>query len=69
MRAKRKLGQILKATPKNKGGGDTGRNQYGATGTKKEPVADSSDTLPTYKEIKLNKKLAAEAQRMASKSC
>lgn len=58
LRAKRKLGEILKVTPKNKG-------LVGSrlTGTKQEPVRDS---LPTYKEIKLDKKLAAKAQKLAA---
>lgn len=58
IRAKRKLGQILKETPKNKGAMGVG------------PIAVSkmnrNDILPTYKQIKLDKKLAATAQKIAS---
>jgi hypothetical protein len=48
------LGEILKAMPKNKG-------LVGSkvTGSKREPL---KDTLPTYKEIKLDKKLAAQGR-------
>lgn len=49
--AKRKLGEILKATPKN-----TGAKGIGTSAVPKE-----NHTLPTYKEIKLDKKLAAHA--------
>lgn len=44
--------------PGNKGG----KPRDPQTGTKMEPV----DTLPTYKEIKLDKKLASQAQKLAS---
>lgn len=43
---------MLKATPRNTGGGNGG-NQY-ATGTKTEPVAND---IPTYAELTQNKVL------------
>jgi hypothetical protein len=54
LRAKRKLGQILRMMIKNKGG-----YPEQSTGTKTEPVLDFIVNLPTYKDIKLDKKLAS----------
>jgi hypothetical protein len=47
---------------KNKGGGDPRRS----TGTKTEPVLDSIVNLPTYTDIKLDRKLAATAQELTA---
>lgn len=59
LRAKRKLGQILKVSPKASGGQHGGKKKI--DGTRSEP----SNPIPTYKEIKLDKKLAARAQKLA----
>jgi hypothetical protein len=56
LRAKRKLGQILKESPKN-----TGAKGVGPIAVLKE----NRNQIPTYKEIKLDKKLAAKAQKLA----
>jgi hypothetical protein len=51
MRAERRLGELLRDMPKNKGGG-TGANQHRAASAKKEPAAQQtlSDLNITKKE-------------------
>jgi hypothetical protein len=58
LRATRKLGQLLKATPKNKGAAAGGKKES-PRGSYTEP----RDNLPTYKEMGIDKKLAAAAQK------
>lgn len=58
LRAKRKLGEVLKITPKNPGTVLAGRDKLG--GTKIVPPKN----VDTYKQIGIDKKLAAEAQKI-----
>ncbi len=61
--AMRKLGEILKATPKNQGA--KGLSGGGTRGTKKEPRVEDA---PTLEELGLSKKESAVAQQLASLS-
>lgn len=54
--AERRLGEYLRQTPKDRGGGDT------STGTRSEPV----QSPPTLAELGISKKLSSEAQRLAN---
>jgi len=58
LRAERKLGEILKASPKATGSAGTGSNQH-------RQVRSQNGTTPTHAQLGIDKKLAARAQALA----
>jgi len=60
-------GKLLKEIDKNKGGGDTGKNQYGEW-HRLEPIT-SGKIEPAYSDIGINKFQAHQWQTIASMLC
>ncbi|HEY8746840.1 MAG TPA: hypothetical protein VIM11_02620 [Tepidisphaeraceae bacterium] len=60
LRAERKMGQMLKASPKNAGA--KGRLGAGTRGSKKEPQVDPP---PTLSDLGISKKTSSRAQMLA----
>jgi hypothetical protein len=61
LRAKRKLGEMLKETERAKGA-TAGGKKVSPRGTYLEP----RDTQPTLRELKIDKKTSAQAQKLAA---
>lgn len=62
-RPKRKLGEMLKAAPKNTGSRGDFRGRDSSGSAVKGPPENNA---PTYRQLKLDKKTSAQAQKIAA---